>query len=224
MNPVDNGALSCRSPGHHNCTRHQLRRVHPLSGNRAGDGIAFFKSVFEAELTSPKTPFRRIDRPASGRQKKASHRPAWRPAPGPGRTESRQECRRATHRGRRSFSGQHLLLHSELPRTKSHGVAPQHRHDHDGHLPDTSKRKRTHSHLCPRSRPYRSQHMVDRLPSADQLQAAPSRPLSSKPTMPGVPGRPTGSDLPGESRLQPQCTGILFVALDAKQCSKWVSP
>ena len=203
MNPVDNGALSCRSPGHHNCTRHQLRRVHPLSGNRAGDGIAFFKSVFEAALTSPKTPFRRIDRPASGCQKKADYRPAWGAAPGSGRTESRQECRRATHLGRRSFSGQHLLLHSELPRTKSHGVAPQHRHDHHGHLPDTSKRKRTRGHLCPRSRPYRCQHMVDRLSSADELPTESNRPLPSKQSVPGVPGRSPGNYVPGESRFQP---------------------
>ena len=224
MNPVDNGALSCRSPGHHNCVRHPLRRVHPLPGNRAGDGIAFFKSVFEAQITSPKTPVRRIDRPASGCQKKADYRPAWGAAPGPGRTRSRQECWRAAHLGRRSFCGQHLLFYSELPRTTSHGVTPQHRHDHHGHLPDTSKRKRTCGYLCPRSRPYCSQHMVDRLPSTDELQTARSRPLPSKSTMPGVPGRPTGSDLFGKSRLQPQCTGIFFMALNAKQCSKWVSP
>ena len=203
MNPVDNGALSCRSPGHHNCTRHQLRRVHPLSGNRAGDGIAFFKDIGAGSFANPETSFRRIDRPASGCQKKAGHRPAWRPAPGPGRAGSRQGRRPAAHRGRGPFSRQYFLLHPELSRAKSHGVTSQPGPDHDGPLPDTSKRERTRRHLRPRSWTYRRYQMVDRLSSSNELQTASSRPLPSKQSVPGAPGRSPGNYVPGESGFQP---------------------
>ena len=203
MNPVDNGALFHRSSGHRDCTQLPLRRVHSLSRGSTVSGISFFKDTCAGSFTNPETSFRRVDRPASGCQEKAGHRPAWRPTPGPSCAGSRQGRRPAAHRGRGPFSRQYFLLHPELSRAKSDGVTSQPGPDHDGPLPDTSKRERTRRHLRPRSWTYRRYQMVDRLPSSIELQTASNRSVPSKQSMPGAPGRSPGNYVFGESGFQP---------------------
>ena len=107
LNPVDNGALFHRSSGHRDCTQLPLRRVHSLSRDSTVHGISFFKDTCAGTFANPETSFRRINRPASGCQEKAGHRPAWRPTPGPSCAGSRQGRRPAAHRGRGPFSRQY---------------------------------------------------------------------------------------------------------------------